>query len=170
MSLILELLDKKKHDIKNFDCNNDEMTVFLKQFALKNQKLGLSKSWVLIGEDKKETEKSKVMGYFTLSIQTINPTLIKDKKLPKYPLPVTLLARIAVDKAFQGQGLGKTLLFLALKKTVELNDNGLATYGLVLEVLNDELLGFYKKFNFLESLDSTGKRLFVSMQTIRSIL
>ena len=80
MSLILELLDKKKHDTKHFDCGEDEMNIFFKQFAFKNQKLELSKSWVLTNDEKKEdsqAEKLKVMGYFTFTAQTISPALIK---------------------------------------------------------------------------------------------
>lgn len=52
-----------------------------------------------------------IIAYFTLAIQTIEPQLIEEEKIPKYQLPVTLIARIAVDKTFQGKGFGRKLLF-----------------------------------------------------------
>ena len=100
MKLIVEVLDSKKHDYKKFDCGQEVMNTFLKRFALKNQKLKIRKTWIFCNEQINQNEKSNVIGYFTLTMQHIDPQFFADEKLPKYLLPITLLARIAVDKNF----------------------------------------------------------------------
>lgn len=63
MKLIFEILDKQKHNVKDFDCGQGVMNAFLKRFALKNQKLYLSKTWVVFDESKlDETNKADVVG------------------------------------------------------------------------------------------------------------
>lgn len=165
MNLILRVLDKNQHNLQNFDCGKKEMNAFLQQFALKNQELGLSKSWVLVDDNNQQN----IIGYFTLAIQTIEPQLIEEEKLPKYQLPVTLIARIAVNKTFQGKGFGRKLLFLSLKQALKLNNNGLPTYAVVLDILDNDAKEFYKKFNFFQELDNSGKKLFVPMKVVRKL-
>ena len=173
MNLLIELLDKSKHDIKNFDCSQKEMNAFLKQFAVKNQNLKISKSWAVFAEQNlTDKKKAEIIGYFTLTAQTIEPELLEElekDKFPKYPLPITLLARLAVDVKFQNQGFGEKILFLALRKAAELCNSGLATYGVVLDVLDDRALKFYQKFEFFKKLDVLGKRLYVSMNAIEDL-
>ena len=168
MNLTLQILDKSKHDIKNFDCGKNEMNSFLQRFALKNQLLGLSKSWVICDNNTNQ-EKQTIIGYFTLAIQTIEPQLIEEEKLPNYQLPVTLIARIAVNCQFQKQGFGRKLLFLALKQAVKLNNNGLPTYAVVLDILDNNAQQFYQQFNFFRPLDNSGKKLFVPMKIVRKL-
>lgn len=170
MNLSLEILNKSKHNIKDFDCGKETLNQFLHRFALKNQQLGLSKSWVLLDKDfTSSIQKQEIIGYFILAIQTIEPKIIQEEKLPNYQLPVTLIARIAVNKKFQGNGLGTKLLFLAIKQALKLNNNGLPTYAVVLDILDNDAMRFYQKFNFFRLLDNSEKRLFVPMKIIQKI-
>ncbi|MBR2252770.1 MAG: GNAT family N-acetyltransferase, partial [Neisseriaceae bacterium] len=82
---------------------------------------------------------------------------------------VTLIARIAVNKIFQGKGFGRKLLFLSLKQALKLNNNGLPTYAVVLDILDNDAKEFYKKFNFFQELDNSGKKLFVPMKVVRKL-
>lgn len=170
MNLSLEILNKSKHNIKDFDCGKETLNQFLHRFALKNQQLGLSKSWVLLDKDfTSPIQKQEIIGYFTLAIQTIEPKIIQEEKLPNYQLPVTLIARIVVNKKFQGNGLGTKLLFLAIKQALKLNNNGLPTYAVVLDILDNDAMRFYQKFNFFRLLDNSEKRLFVPMKIIQKM-
>lgn len=168
MNLALQILDKNQHNIQSFDCGKKEMNSFLQKFALKNQKLGLSKSWVLVDKDLTAHQQS-IIGYFTLAIQTIEPQLIEEEKLPKYQLPVTLIARIAVDKKFQGKGFGRKLLFLSIKQALKLNNNGLPTYAVVLDILDNDAKQFYQQFNFFKLLGNLDNKLFVPMNVVRKL-
>ena len=157
MKLIVEILDKSRHNFKSFDCGQKSMNDFLKQFALKNLKLNISRTWIVFDEHNNQGEKHNVIGYFTLSMQSVEPSLFPDEKLPRYNLPTTLLARIAIDQNFQNQGLGKKILYAALKKALIISKVGLPSYAVILDVLDEKALAFYKKFSFLKKLGKERK-------------
>ena len=173
MKFLLEILDKNKHDIKNFDCGQEKMNLFLRRFALKHQNLGLSKTWILTNGETKLNQKSRVVGYFTLASQSIEPSLIKQveqNNLPNYYLiPTILLARIAIDINFQKQKLGSKLLAKALQKALEASEKGIPAYAVILDVLDDNAAKFYQKFNFFKKLFNLDNKLFVSIKTIKKL-
>ncbi|GFO73313.1 toxin [Bathymodiolus japonicus methanotrophic gill symbiont] len=166
-----ELLDPKLHANKVFDCGHDEMNQFLKRYADKNRNLGLSATWVLPEQDEGQGEqKVKLGAYYTLASSTVKQEDIPyDKKLPAYPVPVVLLARIAVDRHYQKQGLGKKTLITALRKALELTEKGLPALGVVLDVLDDNALSFYQTFDDFQPFDNNPMRLFISMKVIRQL-
>jgi len=166
-----ELLDPKLHANKVFDCGNDEMNQFLKRYADKNRKLGLSSTWVLPEQYGDGSEqKMKLGSYYTLASSTVTREEIPhDKKLPAYPVPVVLLARIAVDKHYQKQGLGKKTLITALRKAAELTEKGLPALGVVLDVLDSDALSFYQTFDDFQPFDNNPMRLFISMKVINQL-
>ena len=175
MSYVVESLDKSKHDKKAFDCEKPEMDTFLSRFALKHSKLGLSSTWVLAEEldskiDEKQGTKRKVIGYYTLASSTvIKSSIPTNQSLPHYPVPVVLLARLAVDKNYQNKGLGAKILVTALRHAVELTNQGLPAYGLVLDVLDDDALKFYQCFDFFEPFTDNPMRLFIGMNSIKQL-
>ena len=165
------LLDIQRHDIKNFDCGKPDMNQFLSRYADKNRTLGISSTWVLPEKNAPEApQKAIIRAYFTLAYSTVSREQIPtDKKLPAYPVPVVLLARLAVNKSFQGQNLGKKTLISALRQCVNLTDNSLPVLGVVLDILDDDALGFYQKFNLFQSFTNDPMRLFVPMNVLRQI-
>lgn len=171
----VESLDKNKHDLKAFDSGKPDMDAFLSRFAFKHSKLGLSSTWVLAKEPNSKTNeknrtKSEVIAYYTLAASTVLKSGIPtDKSLPHYPIPVVLLARLAVDQKYQGKGLGAKILVTAIRHAVELTDRGLPAYGLVLDVLDDDALKFYQCFDFFEPFTDNPMRLFVGMNSIRQL-
>ncbi|MDR3501375.1 MAG: GNAT family N-acetyltransferase [Legionella sp.] len=161
-------LDSSKHLIKNFDCTKKTMNDFLVKFAIKHAKQGISTTMVLTVDDP-SLQKLPVVAYYTLGISSIYRDEIPSSSLPTYPIPLTLLARLAIDVHYQQQSLGRKSLIYALRHVVKLNDLGLKTHGLMLDVLDDEALSFYKKFNFFQEFPGNPMKLFVSMQELRKI-
>ncbi|WP_289004371.1 GNAT family N-acetyltransferase [uncultured Kingella sp.] len=162
-----EPLDKAQHDIKHFRCGKPVMDEFLHRYAAKNAQLGLSKTWVL-PDRQPETSKAAIAAYYTLSLLSIAPEQLNDgKSLPRYPAPVTLLARLAVASNYQGKGLGTTALLASLMQAVKASDNGLPTYAVVLDVLDEAARAFYQQFAFFKPLDAAGMRLFVPMRVLK---
>ena len=92
------------------------------------------------------------------------------KRLPGYPVPIMLLARLAVDEQFQGDRLGETTLISALQKSVELTEAGLPALGVIVDVLNEDALSFYQHYDLFESFTDDPMRLFVSMHVLKKIL
>ncbi len=90
------------------------------------------------------------------------------KKLPRYPLiPATLLGRLAVDRRFQGQGMGEFLLMDALHRAFE-QSAGIAAAGVVVDAIDAGAARFYQQFGFV-AFPSIAGRLFLPMKTVREL-
>lgn len=161
-------LDKTYHDVKNFDCGKPEMNQFLRRFAAKHADLGLSSTWVLLEES--DAEKQSIAAYYTLASATVSRASLPTKQsLPTYPIPVVMLARLAMAKQHQGKGLGAKILISALRHAVQLTDQGLPAYGLILDAIDEQALAFYQHFEFFEPMPDNSMRLFVGMGSLMTI-
>lgn len=165
------LLEPQQHDVKQFDCGKSDMNVFLSRYADKNKKLGLCATWILTTQQAQdELTKAMIGAYYTLASTTVSREQIPtDKNLPAYPVPVVLLARLAVNRCFQKQGLGEKTLVSALRQSVCLTDKGLPALGVVLDVLDNDALGFYQTFEVFQPFTDDPMRLFVPMNVLRKI-
>lgn len=169
LSQAFEPVNKKEHLVKSFDCGKQAMNTFLHRFAIKHAKLGLSRTLVLPVDDPDAAIK-KIAAYYTLAASTVTKEEIPTQQsLPQYPLPVALLARLAVDINFQGERLGEKSLIYALRHVTRLCDEGLPVFGLILDVLDEDALKFYQRFNFFHRFTDDPMRLFASMKLLRKI-
>jgi GNAT superfamily N-acetyltransferase len=97
-----------QHDVAAFDCGSPALNNYLKRFALTNNAAGSARTYVSSPQNS-----SRVVAYYSLcaaSIEKANAPERIAKGLPSHPIPVVLLARLAVDREFQGKGLGAALL------------------------------------------------------------
>jgi GNAT superfamily N-acetyltransferase len=104
----------RAHDVTAFDCGVGTLNVFLRQYALQNQKKDGSQTWLaLTGET--------IAGYYTLAVGEVafdvSPDALR-KGLSRHPVPVMILARLAVDRTCQGRGIGQGMLKDALLRTL----------------------------------------------------
>lgn len=110
-----------------------------------------------------------IAGYYTLSAISIKVSALPPeitKKLPKYQvLPATLLGRLAVDKNYQGKGLGELLLMDALLKTWR---SEIATMAVVVDAFDESARCFYERYQFTQLLNYPS-RLFLPMATVAKI-
>jgi GNAT superfamily N-acetyltransferase len=86
------------------------------------------------------------------------------KKLPKHPVPVILLARLAVDQAAQRQGLGRLLLVDAMKRCLQLSKE-LGVHAIEVEAIDGEAKQFYLKYGFA-ALEDSELHLYLPIATI----
>lgn len=160
--------DKNRHDLKGFDCGKPTMNEFLSRYAVKHGQLGLSRTYVLEGVD--TAPKKPIAAYYTLAGATVTRTKIPaTQSLPGYPVPVVLLARLAVNLQYQGHGLGAKALVYALRQAAILSKAGLPAYGLILDVLDQQALDFYQHFEIFTPFTDDPMRLFVPMKTLEHI-
>ena len=146
------------------------MDVFLVRHAAKYATLGLSMTWVLVEDDIGDQKKHQIAAYYTLAGGTVTrETLPTNQALPPYPVPVTLLAHLAVSENYQGRRLGEKTLVTALRQSVLLSNKGLPSFGVVLDVLDEDALSFYQRFDMFHPFSDNPMRLFVPMQVIQKL-
>ncbi len=134
------------HEVKRFDCGNNELNVFLQATAGQDQRKFISKSYVLIDDD----APAEVMGFYTLAVRRM---VSKDelppemaKRLPR-EVPGFSLARLAVRHDLKGQGHGEYLLFHALDRAARVAEE-IGGYAVFVDAKDAEAAAFYKKYGF----------------------
>lgn len=132
---------------KNFDCGNDALNQFLKTKARVNQSAGFNRTFVAISSGDAGKE---VLGYYSLNMSEVSLASLPEeqvKKLPRHPIPVVRMGRLAVDSRSKGKGLGKLLLVDAMLKIQEASKQ-VGVYALVVDAKDNAAASFYLKFGF----------------------
>jgi predicted GNAT family N-acyltransferase len=160
---MIELL-QKKHIRNEFDCGNELLNNYLKKQAGQDARRKLSACFV-----HSEDETLLIKGYYTLSNNSIERTDFSDiisKKLPNSykSIPTTLLGRLAIDKKFQEQGLGKILLIDALRRCYEISKE-IGSFAVVVVPIDNKAETFYEKYGFIKLPDS--KKMFIPIKTLQ---
>ena len=160
MIYTIELL-QKHHTRADFDCGEESLNAFIKQFARQNSEKGLGRTFVAVLPGN-----SRVYGYYTIASGAVRFDMLPDK-LPRYPIPVVLLGRLAVDGIAKGQKLGEGLLLDALKRAVNIADQ-LGIYAVEVYALSESARTFYQKYGFVELSDDR-LHLHLPLKTIKDL-
>jgi GNAT superfamily N-acetyltransferase len=133
----------KSHDINAFSCGSEPLDSYLKRYALGSQSAGAANTYVAAAG-------SRVVGYYSLSTASVQyadaPERLR-KGLARHPVPVILLGRLAVDRAWQGRGLGAALLQDALRRVLAASDV-VGLRALMVHAKDDAARRFYQHFDF----------------------
>lgn len=154
-----------RHDRTAFDCDRDPLNDFLKKYAGQNQKSGISLTYVAIRPDS-----CKVEGYYTISAGAVEFADVPEdvrKGLPRYPVPVAHVGRLAVDKTVKGKGLGRLLLLDAMERILRASDS-IGIHAIEVQAKDGEAKSFYAKYGFVPLLDDP-LHLYLSIQTVRKL-
>ncbi len=157
-SLQVEPLSRK-HDRSAFSCGNDTLDRYLREQAGQDQRRRLSTVFVLF-----DVRSNAVLGYYTLSACQVDPTSLPidiAKRLPRRPLPATLIGRLAADLRYRGQGLGGVLLVNALARASS-SSHEVGAMLLVVDAKDDQARAFYERYDFQRFADEPF-RLFLPM-------
>lgn len=132
------------HNLSRFDCGtHPSLNDWLKRFALTNQKNESARTYVV-------HRNGSVVGYYSISAGSVtvedSPSRMA-KGLARHPVPVILLARLAVDKDEKGTGLGKALLKDALARIAQAADI-VGARAVLVHAIDDEARRFYQHFGF----------------------
>jgi len=134
------------HDRTLFDCGAEPLNIYLRQYALQNQRKGIVRNYVTC-------RGKRVVAYYSLAYgsvaQTDAPTVLT-KGIGKYPIPVMILARLAVDISEKGRGLGKALLKDAILRTLQASEIA-GLKAIFVNAKDQEAERFYAKHGFIPS-------------------
>lgn len=136
----------RQHRVEDFDCGQAALDRFLIKFALTNQQANASQTYVGIAED-------AIVGYYTLVVGEVAYTDAPErltKGMARHPVPLMVIARIAVDRNWQGRGIGAGLLKDAMRRTINAADIA-GIRALAVHAKDDTARSFYEHFGFVAS-------------------
>ena len=150
--------------VSEFDCGSEELNRYLEHYALQSQNSEAARSYVShLGE--------QIAGYYSLAYGSVEceqaPNRVS-KGMARHPIPVMVLARLAVDKAYARQGLGEELLRDALLRTLSAADIA-GLRAVVVDAKNDRAKGFYGRYGF-ESFPENRFRLALILKDVKALL
>jgi len=151
------------HAVETFDCGQEALNRFLQKHALQNQLSGGSQTYVGLADE-------IVIGYYALAVGSVEqeqaPERVK-KGLARHPIPIMLLARLAVDMGWQKQGVGAALLKDATLRTLQAADIA-GIRALVVHAKDEAARKFYDRFDFLPS-PTDSLHFFMLLKDLRKI-
>ena len=151
------------HNRADFCCGISELDKYLQEQAGQDLKRNLAAVFVLTEDGK------TIAGFYTLSAHTISGAALPQelaKRLPRFPIPVTLLGRMAIAQSLQGAGLGEYLLLDALNRSLG-GSRQVASWAVVVDA-KARARNFYLKHDFI-ALPGSPDRLFLPMKTIEAL-
>lgn len=129
-----------RHDVTGFRCGRQPLDDWLKRYSLINQHSGMTKTFVATAD-----ETDQVIGFYSLATGGVEhqeaPQRVT-KGVPRHPIPVIILARLAVHEDHQGIGLGRALLRDALVRVANAADE-IGIRALLIHAKDDEARYFY---------------------------
>lgn len=134
---------EQKHSLAGFDCGNASLNDWLIHQAYQSQSSGSAKTFVVfVG--------SRIAGFFSLTVGQVDTLEAPDrvrKGMGGYPIPVVILARLAVAKIDQGRGIGRGMLKDSIRRTLLISEQA-GIRALLTHPIDDEAEAFYLKFGF----------------------
>jgi GNAT superfamily N-acetyltransferase len=154
----------RDHNRSGFDCGNDALNQYLKKIARQHLNKGISRTFVLV-DDNIPTE---ILGFFTLVSCEIFVDKLPRKYAKKYPskAPAAKLARLAVAKDRQRQGLGTHMMINAVERVIRVSQD-LGIIGFFVDAKDNKAKAYYEQFGFIQLPDNP-LELFLPLATLRN--
>lgn len=158
--------DRSNHRVDTFACGEEALDRWLRSYASQSQRRDAARTFVTTDRE------GNVVGYYTLVAAQVEHEHASDsvrRGLSKhFPIPVALIARLAVTKSYQRMGLGRSLLLDALQRVLRASEE-LAIRAVTVDALNDNAAAFYRTFGF-EPSPLAPETLMLPLQTLKRVL
>lgn len=136
-----------QHRLEGFDCGKPALNDWLLRHARQAQGSGSAKTFVVVDDD------DRVAGYFSLTVGQVDtmeaPERIR-KGMGQYPVPVVILARLAVSQEHQGRGIGVGMLQDAIRRTLVIAEQA-GVRAMLTHPIDADAARFYNRFGFIAS-------------------
>ncbi len=158
--------NRRAHRVDAFACGEESLDRWLRAYANQTQRRDAARTFVTTDPD------GNVIGYYTLVAAQVEhqqaTTSVRRGLSRHFPIPVALIARLAVIGGHQGTGLGRSLLLDALQRILKASDE-LAIRAVTVEALSDRAASFYRHFGF-EPTELAPNTLMVPLHAVRNAL
>ena len=134
------------HDRRDFDCGVEELNSYLQRYSRQHERKGIARTYVATRDDD-----PRVLGYNTLSSSAISCDTVPEN-LPRHPVPVALIGRLAVDITARGESLREALLIHALRSAQRAAEI-IGIHAVVVDALDESAKRFYLRYGFAELAD-----------------
>lgn len=163
MTLVITALERH-HDRNDFDCGEMALNNFLQRLARQQADKDFNRTYVAV-----EVGAAQIHGFYSVSSASIDfqnwPVALR---LPRYPVPVLRIGRLAVDLRAQGKGIGVALLQHAMHLAASTAEK-IGLYAVVVDAKNEAVANFYARYGFQRFPDQ-GLSLFLTTDVIRRAL
>ena len=157
----------KKRDLESLNCGDEALNEFLRRYARKSHERGGSKTFLAV----EEAGSNSILGFYSLSPASVDysktPEIVR-RGLARHDVPGFRLARLAVDRRWQGQGIGGQLLLAAGRRCL-LAAAEVGGVVLVIDAKNERAAGWYVSYGAVPLLDAP-LTLLLPLATIESAL
>jgi GNAT superfamily N-acetyltransferase len=137
---------RRDHSVDAFDCGQEALNGWLRKHALQNQGAGSAQTYVGLAG-------GAVIGYYSLAVGQIEYLDAPERLqmgLARHPVPIMLLARLAVDKGWQKQGVGRALLRDAVLRTLQAAEIA-GIRAIAVHAKDEQARRYYEQFDFAAS-------------------
>lgn len=142
MTLVITGLERS-HDRADFDCGEPALNAFLQRLARQQAERNFNRTYVAVAEGQ-----ARIHGYYAISSASIDfENWPEGLRLPRYPVPIARLGRLAVDIREQGKGAGAALLRHAMHLTASMARQ-VGVYALVVDAKHETAAAFYARYGF----------------------
>jgi GNAT superfamily N-acetyltransferase len=151
----------RTHVVEQFSCGQPELDRFLARHALQAQQANSSQTYVAISD-------GEVIGFYTIvagEVRHADAPQRVVKGMPRHPIPLLVLARLAVHTKAQGRGIGAGLLLDALGRTLQVAEM-IGVRALAVHAKDDRAIAFYRHFGFAPS-PTDARHMFMLIKDIR---
>ena len=133
------------HVLEGFDCGRASLNIWLQCYARQDAAVGSARTYVVV-----DAVHQRVVGYYALSAaglerEAATPRMVKG--MPQYPIPVVLLARLAVDLSVSGRGVGAWLLRDAMLRTLAAAET-IGARAMLVHAIDEQAVAFYLRHGF----------------------
>ena len=132
----------------DFQCGSQPLNDYIRRYASQDVRRNVARVFVAAPDNNPQ----QLAGFYTLSAGSVSCSALPHslaKKLPRYPVPVALIGRLAVDSTSQGKGIGSILLADACLKVSQAS-SVLAVAGIIVDAKDEAAISFYEHFGFIQ--------------------
>jgi GNAT superfamily N-acetyltransferase len=152
----------RRHAVENFACGKPELDRFLIRHALQAQQAGSAQTFVALSDE-------TVIGYYSLVVGEVRHAEAPErvgKGMPRFPIPLMVLARLAVDHGWHGRRIGAGLMLDAFGRTLQVAELA-GIRALAVHAKDETAAAFYRHFGFVAS-PTDDRHLFMIVKDIRA--